>query len=97
MIMYFELSSLYVCVISNSSTHTREGEIQIVEEIAIPFHTLYIDHFGPLQETEDGYKHITVVVHAFSRFTWLFATKSTGSREIMNHLNFLFSSFGNRK
>ncbi|KMQ83283.1 pro-pol polyprotein [Lasius niger] len=33
-----------------------EGEMEIFEKIAIPFHTLHIDYFGPLETTKDHYK-----------------------------------------
>lgn len=59
----------------------REGEIQICEIAKRPCEVIHIDHFGPLQETERGYKHILVIVDTFSRFTWLFPCKSTGTKE----------------
>lgn len=31
-----------------------EGELEIFEKIALPLHTLHIDHFGPLGVTADG-------------------------------------------
>lgn len=54
-----------------------EGELEIFEKIAISFHTFHIDHFGLLEATADGYKYILVIVNAFTKFIWLFATKST--------------------
>lgn len=82
-------------LVANASTHTKEGEMQTNEEITSPFHTLYVDHFGPLTETKKGYKYILVIVDAFTRFSWLYATKSTSSKEVIEHLKPLFSIFGN--
>lgn len=48
-----------------------------------------------MNQAEDGFKHILVVIDAFSLFTWLFATKSTGSKEVIKHLSSLFDTFGN--
>jgi len=91
------ISNCLTCISANASTHTREGNIQIVEETKEPLNTLYVDHFGLLQETEDGYKHILVVVDAFTRFTWLYPTKTTSSKEAIRHLKSLFNVFGNVK
>lgn len=42
-----------------------EGELEIFEKIASPFHMIHIDHFGPLETTEDGFKYILAMVDAF--------------------------------
>lgn len=91
------INNCLTCISANTSTHTKEGDIQIVEETKESLNTLYIDHFGPLQETEDGYKHILVVVDAFTRFTWLYPTKITSSKEAIKNLKSLFNVFGNPK
>lgn len=41
----------------------------------------------------DGFKHILVIVDAFSRFTWLSPTKTTNSREVIKILSNLFHKF----
>lgn len=51
---------------------------------------MHADHFGPISESADGFKHIFMVVDAFSRFTWLFAVKSTTSKETIKCLSTLF-------
>lgn len=52
-----------------------------------------MDHFGPIRESMDGFKHILVIVDAFSRFTWLAPTKTTNSREVIRILSNLFHNF----
>ncbi|KMQ91353.1 opie2a pol protein [Lasius niger] len=49
----------------------REGELQVTDTPFLPFEIFHMDHFGPIKESIDGYKHILVTVDAFSRFTWL--------------------------
>jgi len=56
--------------------------------------TLHVDHFGSLQETTGNYKYILVVTDAFTRFTWLYPTKSTEKKEVSNRLQTLFDTFG---
>lgn len=74
-----------------------EGEMQIVEKIAIPCHTLHLDHFGPLERTADRFKYILAVVDAFTKITWLFATKSTTTDRGTAFTSNNFSSFLNDK
>lgn len=68
-----------------------------MEKGTIPFETLHIDHFGPLEKTEDNYLHVLIIIDAFTKFTWLFATKSTRSLEAIGHLTYLFTMFGTPK
>jgi len=56
---------------------------------------IHIDHFGPLQETDQRYKHVLVIIDTFTRFTSLRAVKSTSSRETIGHLRSIFSEYGN--
>lgn len=59
-----------------------------------PLEILHTDHFGPLQESPENFKYTLVTIDAFTRFTWLTATKSTGTKEITKHLESIFATFG---
>lgn len=89
------IENCLICLLYNSSVNSREGEIQITDSPSAPFIILHLDHFGPILVSTDGFKHILVNVNAFSRFTWLYAVKSTGSKEVIKHLSDLFNIFGN--
>ncbi|KYQ51403.1 Pro-Pol polyprotein [Trachymyrmex zeteki] len=78
---------------TNSSSHTREGDLQLEPLSKDPFKLIHINHFGPFQTTDDGYRHILVIVDSFTRFTWLFPTKSTNTKEVNLHLKRLFDIF----
>jgi len=39
------------------------------------------DHVGPMEITKKRYNHIPVVVDAFSKYVWLYPTRSTGVEE----------------
>lgn len=69
-----------------------EGELEIFAKEKILCHILHVDHFGPLEASENGYKHILVIIDAFTKFVWLFPTKSTG--EIVTCFNLIFHLFG---
>lgn len=79
------IDNCLTCIVANSSLNKSEGEIQLTAAPKSPLEALHIDHFGPLPETSDNYKHIMVVVDAYTRFTWLFPTRSTGAKEAVSH------------
>lgn len=62
------IDNCLICLMANTATNTREGELQLTENISVPFQVLHIDHFSPLKESTEGLKHILVVVDAFTRF-----------------------------
>jgi len=59
-----------------------------------PMEIVHADHFGPLQQTKLNYKYILVIIDAFTRFVWLYATKTTSSRETIKNLQLIFNTFG---
>lgn len=84
-----------ICFISNSVVNSREEELQITDNLNLPVQVLHSDHFGPLSELIEGFKHILLIVDAFTRFTWLIAVKSTNTKETLKHFISLFNTFGN--
>lgn len=89
------IDNCLICLMANTSVNFREGDMQITDNPTLPCQTLHTDHFGPIIESKKGFKHILLVVDAFTRFTWLFAVKSTGSKESIGHFQYLFTIFGN--
>ena len=45
------------------------------EEVPYPFHTVHIDHKGPLNPMSDGKHHYFIVIDAFSRFIQVYPVK----------------------
>jgi len=84
-----------VCILANSTSHAKEGELQLTEHPSEPFRIIHIDYFGPLTPSDQGHKHILLIVDAFTRFVWLFASKTTNAKEAKINLASLFSTFGN--
>lgn len=83
------------CIVSNLSSNTKEGDLQNFGAPTRRFEIVHLDHFGPLKVTSDKFRHILVIVDAFSRFTCLYLTKSTSSFEVCSSLIDFFSMFGN--
>lgn len=91
----YYLDNCVTCLLANPAVNSRKGEMQISDSPSQLFITFHIDYFGPIKKSHDHFKHIFLVIDAFSRFTWLFPTKSTGSQKVMKHLSNLFKNFGN--
>jgi len=68
--------------------HSQEAEMQVNASPVTPCEILHIDHFGPLEKRKTVL-NILVVVDAFTRFTWLFPVKFTGTKKTIRHLEFL--------
>jgi len=89
------VENCFTCLMSNDSTNRFEKEISLYPAPKMVLETLHVDHFGPLQETKNHFRHIFVIVDAFTRFTWLSPVKTTASREVIKHLTNVFATFGN--
>lgn len=60
-----------------------------------PLVTFHIDDVGPMEETKKRCNYILVVIDAFSKFVWLYPTRSTGSDEVLDRLEKQSAVFGN--
>lgn len=57
-----------------------------------------MDHAGPLESTAKSYyKHLLVIVEAFTEFVWIFPVKSTGTAKILSKLRIVREVFRNPK
>lgn len=74
------------CILAEKKQGKQECFLHPIDKGNVPLDTLHVDHLGPLPSTKKSYKHILVVVHAFSKFTWLYATKSTSTQEVLTRL-----------
>jgi len=83
------------CILVNRKRGKKEGELHSIPKDDLPLETYHIDHLGPLQSTNKNYKHILCVIDAFTKFVWLYPTKSTSSREVISKLELQKSVFGN--
>lgn len=61
----------------------------------MPLDTCHVDYLGPLPSTKKSYVHVFVVVDGFSKFAWLYATKSTSAVNAIERLRKQSYVFGN--
>ncbi|CAG4907160.1 unnamed protein product [Colias eurytheme] len=83
------------CLLATKKEGKQEGFLNPIEKGIMPLDTLHLDHVGPLTQTTKQYNHILTIVDAFTKFVWLFPTKSTSSRETLNKLEIHQQTFGN--
>ncbi|GBO02052.1 Pro-Pol polyprotein [Araneus ventricosus] len=73
----------------------QEGELHPIPKVELSLDTYDVDHLGPLENTNKNYKHIICVMDSFTKFAWLYPTKSTFSQEVISKLELQKSVFGN--
>lgn len=74
------------CILAERKQGKQECFLHPIEKGKVPLDTLHMDHLGPLPSTKKTYHHILVVIDAFSKFVWLYATKSTSTHEVLTRL-----------
>ncbi|GBN63769.1 Pro-Pol polyprotein [Araneus ventricosus] len=57
-------------------------------------HTYHIDHLGPLESTNKNDKYVLPIIDAFTKFVWIYPTKSTTSAEVIAKLEIQKAVFG---
>lgn len=81
------------CVQFSPNSGKVEGDLHSIPKGKLPFHTIHVDHLGPLSTTSQKYKHIFVVVDGFSKFVKLYPVRSTTSKETINCLISYFNAY----
>lgn len=89
------IANCITCILSNRKEGRQEGFLNPIPKEDTPLHTFHVDHVGKLSSTSKNYKHLLVVIDGFTKFTWIFAVKSTTSREAIQKLNVIHQHFGN--
>lgn len=83
------------CVITGRKRGKQEGELNPLPKGDTPLHTYHIDYLGPLETTNKNYNHIFAVIDAFTKFCWLYPTKTTSAKDAIARLELQSITFGN--
>lgn len=83
------------CILAERKQGKQEGQLNMIEKGELPLDTFHIDHLGPLPTTRKSYKYIFAIIDAFTKFVWLYATKTTNASEVINKLKRQSFIFGN--
>ena len=71
------------CIIYSSSTKKSETALHSIPKVPVPFHTIHIDHMGPLPSILSKRKHVLVIVDAFTKFVKIYPVNSTSTKEVI--------------
>lgn len=74
------------CILAERKQGKQQGFLNPIAKGEHPLDTYHVDHIGPLPSTKKNYRHILVVIDAFSKFVWLYATKTTSTNEVLDRL-----------
>lgn len=85
------------CILSERKNRKQEGFLHPINKNDMPLDTWHMDHLGPMPSTNKNYKYILVIVDAFTKFVWIFPTKSTTAAETVNKLKIVTNVFGNAR
>lgn len=66
-----------------------------IDKEPLPLSTFHMDHLGPMPSTNKNYVHILAIIDAFTKFVWLFPTKSVTADETLSKLKVVTGVFGN--
>lgn len=83
------------CILTDRKSGKQECLLNPIPKEGLPMDTLHLDHLGPMPSTNKNYKHILTVVDAFTKFCWIFPTKSTTASEGVQKMKLLSETFGN--
>ena len=80
------------CIEFSPFSGKAEGYLHSIKKDNVPFRTIHIDHFGPLEKS-NGMKHILSVIDGFTKFIKLYPCKSTTTNEVIKHLREYFRNY----
>uniref|UniRef100_A0A034VAM6 RNA-directed DNA polymerase n=2 Tax=Endopterygota TaxID=33392 RepID=A0A034VAM6_BACDO len=89
------ISNCVECIVHNRKAGKQEEFLHCIDKGDYPLATIHVDHLGILDSTSKNYKYIFAIVDGFSKFVWLFPTKTTDTQEVIKHLSTWVNIFGN--
>lgn len=83
-----------VCAVKKTRSGPKQGFLCNVQKPEVPMAVVHADCLGPLAETIEGYKHILVLVDAFSKYCVMQPLKTVQTEETENAFRMFISLFG---
>jgi len=85
------------CITFSRTSGKAEGLLHNILKENVPFSTVHVDHFGPVNKSNALKKHVLLIVYAFRKFVKLYAVKTTASRETIKCLKDYFNIYNKPK
>lgn len=74
------------CILAEKKKSKKEGLLKPILKGDTPLNTYHIDHLGSMASTSKLYKYLLVIVDGFSKFVWIYPTKTTNTKEVLDKL-----------
>lgn len=88
------IANCIACILANRKEGKKEGLLMPIDKGDSPLHTYHVDHMGPLESTAKSYKHLLIIIDAFTKFVWIYPVKDKGAEEVIKKLNLQREVFG---
>ena len=82
------------CTVAKRHAGPKQGLLHSIEKKPIPFDVIHCDCVGPFEESKDGYKHILVIVDAFTKYVQLVPLQSLSGPEMLRTFRDRLTLFG---
>lgn len=87
------ISNCLKCITYSPNSGKVEGVLHSIPKGTVPFDTIHIDHYGPLETCRNKDRYILVIVDGFTKFVKLYACRSTNTKEVAKHLRSYFLTY----
>lgn len=77
------ISNCLDCIAFSAIENKHREYLQNIDKGSMPFQTVHLDHYGPLNQTSLKNKYILLIIDAFTKFIKLNPTKTTNTREVV--------------
>jgi Integrase core domain. len=91
------IANCLTCITYTVPSGKSEGEMHIWDKARAPFEMIYVDHYGPLDKSERGNRHILMLVDGYTKFCVMYPVKSTSSGETIGKIEQYFIHYGTPK
>jgi transposase InsO family protein len=81
------------CAYAKKNNNSKEGLLHPINKVALPFHTLHMDHLGPFVRSKRGNFYLLVVVDAFTKFVFIKPVRNTNTLNVIRVLDEIFYTF----
>ncbi|CAH2220102.1 jg14834 [Pararge aegeria aegeria] len=87
------LDSCIECAYAKTRSKCNEGLLHPIAKVAVPFHTIHVDHLGPFVRSKRGYTYLLVIVDGFTKFCFIKPVRNTNSLNAIRALEDIFFTF----
>ncbi|XP_011313637.1 uncharacterized protein K02A2.6-like [Fopius arisanus] len=88
------VNSCLNCLYYKGGSGRKPGLLNSIEKVAMPFHTVHIDHVGPFVRSKRNKNYILTIVDGFTKFCILEPVADTSVRGVLKTLQQMIAIFG---